>query len=44
VTRVGLAAARQARRLQSGSLTAYVAYLVALVLLLLTAVRTGVIG
>jgi hypothetical protein len=44
VTRVGLAAARHARRLQSGSLTAYVAYLVALVLLLLTAVRTGLIG
>jgi len=44
VTRVGLAAARHARRLQSGSLTAYVAYLVALVLLLLAAVRTGVIG
>jgi hypothetical protein len=29
---------------QSGSLTAYVAYLVALVIVLLAAVRTGVIG
>lgn len=44
ITRVGLWAAARARRLQSGSLTAYVAYLVALVILLLAAVRIGVIG
>ena len=44
ITRVGLWAAARARRLQSGSLTAYVAYLVALVIALLAAVRIGVIG
>jgi hydrogenase-4 component B len=44
VTLLGLAAAAQARRLQSGSLTTYVAYLVALVVLLLVAVRIGVLG
>jgi hypothetical protein len=44
ITRVGLWAAAHARGLQSGSLTAYVAYLVVLVILLLTAVRFGVIG
>jgi hydrogenase-4 component B len=44
ITRLGLRAAAYARRLQSGSLTAYVAYLVALVLVLLAAVRTGVVG
>jgi len=44
ITRVGLWAAARARRVQSGSLTAYVAYLVALVILLLAAVRIGVIG
>jgi hydrogenase-4 component B len=44
ITQVGLWAAARARRLQSGSLTAYVAYLVALVILLLAAVRIGVIG
>jgi len=44
VTRVGLAGARHARRLQSGSLTAYVGYLVALVVVLLLAVRVGLLG
>ena len=44
ITRVGLWAAARARRVQSGSLTAYVAYLVALVIVLLAAVRIGVIG
>ena len=44
ITRLGLWAAAHARRLQSGSLTAYVAYLVALVLVLLAAVRIGAIG
>ncbi len=44
ITRVGLAGARHARRLQSGSLTAYVAYLVALVVVLLVAVRVGLIA
>ena len=44
ITRAGLWAAARARRVQSGSLTAYVAYLVALVIVLLAAVRTGVIG
>ena len=39
-----LGGARHARRLQSGSLTAYVAYLVALVVVLLVAVRIGLIG
>jgi hydrogenase-4 component B len=44
ITRAGLWAASRARRVQSGSLTAYVAYLVALVIVLLAAVRIGVIG
>ena len=44
ITRAGLVGARQARRLQSGSLTAYVAYLVGLVLVLLIAVRIGLIA
>jgi hydrogenase-4 component B len=44
ITRAGLWAASRARRVQSGSLTAYVAYLVALVIVLLAAVRTGAIG
>ena len=44
ITRVGLVGARHARRLQSGSLTAYVAYLVALVVVLLVAVRIGLIA
>jgi hydrogenase-4 component B len=42
--RIGLSGAREARRLQSGSLTAYVAYLVALVLVVLAAVKVGVLG
>jgi hydrogenase-4 component B len=42
--RLSLAAAAQARRLQSGSLRTYVAYLAGLVLLLLLAARAGVIG
>jgi hydrogenase-4 component B len=44
IARVGLWAAARARRLQSGSLTAYVAYLVALVLVLLVAVRSRAVG
>jgi hydrogenase-4 component B len=44
ITRAGLWAAAHARRVQSGSLTAYVAYLVVLVLVLLAAVRIGAIG
>jgi hydrogenase-4 component B len=44
VTRLSLAAAAHARRLQSGSLGTYVAYLVALVIVLLAAARLGVIG
>jgi hydrogenase-4 component B len=44
ITRAGMWAAAHARRVQSGSLTAYVAYLVALVLVLLAAVRVGAIG
>lgn len=44
VVRWSLAAAKRARRLQSGSLSAYVGYLAALVLVLLAAVRLGVIG
>ena len=44
VTSASLFAARHARRLQSGSLGTYVAYLVALVLVLLLAARVGVIG
>jgi hypothetical protein len=42
--RLGLAAAGHARRLQSGRLSHYVAYLVALVLVLLAAARIGAIG
>ena len=42
--RLSLASARHARRLQSGSLGTYVAYLVALVLALLAAARLGLIG
>jgi hydrogenase-4 component B len=44
VTRLSLAAAAQARRLQSGSLGTYVAYLIGLVVVLLAAARLGVIG
>jgi hydrogenase-4 component B len=44
VARISLTAARHARRLQSGSLGTYVAYLVGLVLVLLAAARVGVIG
>ncbi len=44
VIRVSLFAAARARRLQSGSLAAYVAYLAALVIVLLAAARLGVIG
>jgi hydrogenase-4 component B len=42
--RVSLRGAHVARRLQSGSLRAYVAYLLALVLALLAATRLGLIG
>jgi hydrogenase-4 component B len=42
--RASLRAARHARRLQSGSLGTYVAYLIGLVLVLLAAVRFGVLG
>jgi hydrogenase-4 component B len=42
--RLSLLAAAGARRLQSGSLGMYVAYLIGLVLVLLAAARTGVIG
>ena len=42
--RASLTAARHARRLQSGSLGTYVGYLIALVLVLLAAVRFRVIG
>jgi hydrogenase-4 component B len=44
VTRLSLAGAAHARRLQSGSLSAYVGYLGALVVVLLLAVRLGVLG
>ena len=44
ITLAALIGARHARRLQSGSLTAYVAYLVALVVVLLAAVRLGLIS
>ncbi len=44
ITRAALVGARHARRLQSGSLTAYVAYLVGLVVVLLVAVRVGLLG
>ena len=42
--RSALAAARQARRLQSGSVRAYAAYLLGLLLAVLVLVRVGVIG
>jgi hydrogenase-4 component B len=42
--RLALTAAGWARRLQSGSLGTYVAYLIGLVLVLLVAVRLGVLG
>ncbi|HEV7132104.1 MAG TPA: proton-conducting transporter membrane subunit [Gaiellaceae bacterium] len=44
VVRLALAAAGQARRLQTGHLGTYVAYLIALVVVLLAAVKAGVIG
>lgn len=44
VARLALAAAGRARRLQSGRLGAYVAYLVGLVVALLAAARIGAIG
>jgi hydrogenase-4 component B len=44
VTRVALAAAAHARRLQSGRLSTYVAYLVLTVVVLLAAARVGAIG
>jgi hydrogenase-4 component B len=44
VVAVGLAAAGHARRLQSGRLGVYVSYLIALILVLLAAVKVGVIG
>ena len=43
VVRSALVAARHARRLQTGSLGTYVGYLIALVLVLLAAAKTGVI-
>jgi hydrogenase-4 component B len=43
-TRAALVAAAGARRLQSGRLGTYVAYLIALVVVLLAGARTGVIG
>jgi hydrogenase-4 component B len=42
--RLALALAARARRLQSGNLTAYVGYLIALVVVLLGAARLGLIG
>ena len=44
VTRAALAAAVRARRLQTGRLGSYVAYLIGLVVVLLAAARLGVIG
>ena len=44
VTQLALAGAARARRLQSGRLGTYVAYLIALVLALLLAARIGMIG
>jgi hypothetical protein len=44
LARRSLELARQARRLQSGRLGAYVAYLIVLVVVLLLAARVGVIG
>jgi hydrogenase-4 component B len=43
-SRLALAAAARIRRLQSGSLGTYVAYLVGLVLVLLAAARWGLVG
>jgi hypothetical protein len=42
--RIALGAATHARRLQTGRLGTYVAYLIALVLVLLTAAKAGLIG
>lgn len=44
VEQTAIRSARRARRLQSGSLRAYVAYLIALVLALLALVRVGALG
>ena len=44
LARISLSGARRARRLQSGSIGTYAAYLLALVLVLLAAARIGVIG
>ena len=44
VAHQALAAARWARRLQSGRLSTYVVYLIALVLALLVSVRIGIVG
>ncbi|MGZ8694958.1 MAG: hypothetical protein ACXWYS_05910, partial [Gaiellaceae bacterium] len=44
VVRLALASAGHARRLQSGSLGTYVVYLIALVLVLLTVARLGLVG
>jgi hydrogenase-4 component B len=44
VTRIGLGAAAHARRLQSGRLSTYVAYLIGTVIVVLTVARLGVIG
>jgi hydrogenase-4 component B len=43
-SRLALAAAARIRRLQSGSLGTYVAYLIGLVLVLLAATRWGLVG
>ena len=42
--RTAVAAARHARRLQTGHLGTYVGYLIALVLVLLAAAKVGLIG
>ena len=42
--RISLVGARQARRLQSGKIGTYAAYLIALVIVLLAAARLGAIG
>ncbi len=44
VARHALSAARWARRLQSGRLGTYIAYLIALVLALLVSARIGILG
>jgi hydrogenase-4 component B len=44
VTRIGLGAAAHARRLQSGRLSTYVAYLIGTVIVVLTAARLGLVG